>query len=824
MRMRERITTVLSLLLLLGLLAGLFGGCGKNDTDFFVENPTENTTKDAFPGGDSVESGVPADEVKLIDFADYTELAENSYFSSKPLSLFKPASGESFYVQESVVVGKCAYILLMIINDMKAGDFYTEHQNKEWTAEVEMQYRELWRSELFVVDEQGDVAQRLNLGQIMPVEMNEIESISVVSSDRIYVIGSKKIEKNRETSPKMIVEIDGDGNVLGNPLVLDAEEDGNRGDFYGSVVVNEDGIVCALKRMGGESELLFYDDEGALLFSVKDKSNDYENGWMIYDVLVEKDVFYALGMYHKDNLSYLIPVDVGAQTFGERIDMSVNPMNTTVSDGVVCTSDSDSVRVYSLERQESATLLFWNNQDVAFDLQQASVLLLSGDKILVNSAEFDSGSRLTRTSFSYLSRADVNPNANKTLIQVGGVEITQDQGFMEAVQKFNEKSEDSRIRLIDYSKQLQAQGVTDYSEVDRIVEMMYLSGEIPDVLFAGGQVGVADFSFYASRGLFADLNVLMDQDDTFQREDYVDLLFDLPASGDKLFYTFYSFGIGGVRTRAANLAGKDGWTLSELETLFDSFSARDVMYPESRFGLLLHLGSACFSELVDTAEKKAYFESDYFKKILAFCKNHGLSDEEWVDYQISLPFVADTSILEGSALRNGTLQFSFSYGCASAEEWKHLWNSIGSDVALVGYPADSGSNLVCSPRNIFAIAESSENKEAAWEFVEFMLSESFREQEIPVSKSWIEQRIQEQMAPLSNSWYADLIEMTPLTEEGAEAFRELLQRPMVLSYYDPLIFNIILEESGAYFAGQKSVDATAKIIQDRVQVYLNQMG
>ena len=36
------------------------------------------------------------------------------------------------------------------------------------------------------------------------------------------------------------------------------------------------------------------------------------------------------------------------------------------------------------------------------------------------------------------------------------------------------------------------------------------------------------------------------------------------------------------------------------------------------------------------------------------------------------------------------------------------------------------------------------------------------------------------------------------------------------------ILNIIAEESGAYFAGQKSVDEVADIIQSRVQVYLKE--
>ena len=816
--MKKGLKSVVSLLLLLGLVSGVFGGCGKNEEEI----PSES--------GLSVDEGVVSDistvENSGIDFMNNTELEEAAYFSVTSLAHSAIASGGLWELQESVAVGKNAYILLRIVN-AKAEQFRSDHQNKEWTAEVEAQYRELRWNELLEVNEQGEVSKRLNLGQIMPTKMHEVESISIVGDDRFYIIGSEKIEGSRGVSAKIVVGIDGEGNVLGEPLVFQPDKEvWNREMFFGSIEVNADGVVCVWEQdmVRGEGAVYFYDDKGEYLFAIEDNSGDYEKGWRLANVLVDRGAFYAVAEYFKENRNYLLPIDVDARAFGERIDMDVDSKNTIVKDGVVFTSDVDSVRAYSLGLQQSTTLLFWKHQDVDFAPQQVAILPLSADTILAIGDVYDEDYGRVRTLFYLLFRAEVNPHANKTIIEVGGMGMTEDQWFMAAVQKFNAESETCRVRVTDYIRQLQAQGVTNYDEMDRIVESMYLSGETPDILFDREN---SDLAFYASKGLFTDLNVLMDQDEMFRREDYIDLLFNIPSAGGELFYTFYTFGVGGLLTKKENLAGKDGWSLDEIEGMYDVFPEEEVMSPNSRY--YFAMSSA---EFVDMKEKKAYFESDYFKQILLFRKNYGASSEEAMEYSNSqLDTYHSSFYAERLVLRNGMFRF-ISEGIGSVDDWKMIWNTVGTDVTLVGSPTESGTELNFYPRNFLGIAESSEYKDAAWEFVKFMLSEQVMDgYGIPVSKELIEKEIQKHMAPLSDPGfdealvlYPELIELIPLTEEGADVLREILQRPIVLGGSDPFIDAIIEEESGAYFAGQKSVDEAARIIQDRVQVYLNQMG
>ena len=61
-----------------------------------------------------------------------------------------------------------------------------------------------------------------------------------------------------------------------------------------------------------------------------------------------------------------------------------------------------------------------------------------------------------------------------------------------------------------------------------------------------------------------------------------------------------------------------------------------------------------------------------------------------------------------------------------------------------------------------------------------------------------------------------------LTQEQADAFRDYVNSAAVAGSYDEDIMNIITEEAAAYFAGDKTADEVADLIQNRVTIYLGE--
>ena len=61
-----------------------------------------------------------------------------------------------------------------------------------------------------------------------------------------------------------------------------------------------------------------------------------------------------------------------------------------------------------------------------------------------------------------------------------------------------------------------------------------------------------------------------------------------------------------------------------------------------------------------------------------------------------------------------------------------------------------------------------------------------------------------------------------LTQEQVDRIVSFVESVNKRGYYNEAISNIISEEAGAYFSGQKSARDVASVIQSRVQVYVNE--
>ena len=62
----------------------------------------------------------------------------------------------------------------------------------------------------------------------------------------------------------------------------------------------------------------------------------------------------------------------------------------------------------------------------------------------------------------------------------------------------------------------------------------------------------------------------------------------------------------------------------------------------------------------------------------------------------------------------------------------------------------------------------------------------------------------------------------PSTQEEVDMYMDLIDNTKKVGGWNQAILDIIIEESKAYFSGDKNVDETADIIQNRVKTYVNE--
>jgi hypothetical protein len=65
--------------------------------------------------------------------------------------------------------------------------------------------------------------------------------------------------------------------------------------------------------------------------------------------------------------------------------------------------------------------------------------------------------------------------------------------------------------------------------------------------------------------------------------------------------------------------------------------------------------------------------------------------------------------------------------------------------------------------------------------------------------------------------------MELLTEEDMERFETLLNSTTLLYWPDDELSNIVWDSIGPYLAGDRSLDDTVALVQNRAQLYVNEM-
>jgi ABC-type glycerol-3-phosphate transport system substrate-binding protein len=132
---------------------------------------------------------------------------------------------------------------------------------------------------------------------------------------------------------------------------------------------------------------------------------------------------------------------------------------------------------------------------------------------------------------------------------------------------------------------------------------------------------------------------------------------------------------------------------------------------------------------------------------------------------------------------------------------------------------------------LLAISSTTGSKDASWDFVKSFLSEDAQKQvagnyQIPVLTSAFEDQIKSAMNPDVNGngmvIYDKMGQVTPMTADAAQAYRDLVNGLNTLASYDQEIVNIVLEEVPEYFDGQKTDKEVAAVIQNRVQTLVNE--
>ena len=413
------------------------------------------------------------------------------------------------------------------------------------------------------------------------------------------------------------------------------------------------------------------------------------------------------------------------------------------------------------------------------------------------------------------------------------------------ISKFNREQDKYRIQTIDYSTELtpeemedkSAQSIADrYNDDLNKLKIDIAAGKCPDILTLDSSTS----ALLGKKGALLDLYTLMDNDSEVNRDTVVpNILKAMENSDGKLYSITPSFTVNTIAAKK-KFIGHENWTLQEMIDLYDSKDTAvhryDRMTKQDIFRYLI----CSDNKLVDIENSECHFDTPEFIELLNFC-NRFVDDVEYADKSNDEEYMNYCMDLANS-LKDENELISIIHLCGDRDLALDKVE-FGEDISLVGYPTSNGKGGKISPNYEFSIGAKSSVKEGAWEFIKLMLNEA-SDQGIddgkgglangyPILMKDFDKLIEGMSKVMVYDENGDLTESTTFTacgipievlskDELADLKRYILSCDTLLNTIDDDAYAICMEESDAYFKGEKSAEEAAKMMQNRISLIVSE--
>jgi len=377
------------------------------------------------------------------------------------------------------------------------------------------------------------------------------------------------------------------------------------------------------------------------------------------------------------------------------------------------------------------------------------------------------------------------------------------------VSMFNTRNRHYRIEVINYTND----------------DLMRLRTEV----MAGGGPDIVYSLFYEdslfrpmmNRGILADLWPFIDSDPKIGREDFFQNILEAKQSPDgSLQLIANQFTIDTIISIPSILDSPESFTTAKFLELTRDAIDTGMTYPMGNYitGSDFFLMSLLLVDfgIIDLDAGVSDFETQKFYDLLDI-----------------------TSLLPGEAamepnasiyrsMTTGEQLFTNS-GIPNAFLFARYETILGlDDFIILGYPSDAGGIHGAYMRSNIGINASSDYQDAAWSFIRSLLLNTAPldiQFGFPVRIDAFEEQLE---VAMELSWVTHdggvQIRIHGLTEDGASDLRELVESISFVSHYNQIILEILMDELSPFLAGNRTAEDTARVMQNRVQMYLHERG
>ena len=576
-----------------------------------------------------------------------------------------------------------------------------------------------------------------------------------------------------------------------------------------------------------------------------------------------KDIYSSSAIFPISENKIMVPADTNNGTNYYEIDLetceltkakdeeynwlnSLSIYNATIgSDGYVYTTTPVGVSKVDMQKKTTEELFNFSwcgvSRNILTNMQIASVeedsFLLCGS-VYHNegfSNFYSSGEEFKVILFS---KADKNPHAGKTILELYASYGYVEETIGDAIMKFNETNGKYFIEVTDrYTVEIgnayndinsddELSAISDkYSaDMSNQLAMDIINGDGPDIFM--------DVSYYGqlnNDNYLADLSPYVKDLDS---DKYFTNVFECSKVDGKLYNIPISFTIEGIQTDA-KYAGKSGvgFTTEEYVDFLDTALNGEDIITSGQAHYFTQLFGAMSDQFIKNG--KADFTGEDFAALAEYVKDNvresSLSwDEQDSGYIITYdPLNMDSE--PQTAINSSVYGF---YGYFSNI------NELNGANAILGLPSSDGRGPMLGAYTSVAISAQAYDVDACAEFVKMLLSDEVQEELGKSGSFTLNREVFEEVGheavdyfnenPIDGMYYGNGYGMdipqnrVKFTYEQVEDLERTIESCSKMNTQDASINVVLVEEMPAYFSGQKELDEVVKIAQDRVQKVLDE--
>ena len=410
-----------------------------------------------------------------------------------------------------------------------------------------------------------------------------------------------------------------------------------------------------------------------------------------------------------------------------------------------------------------------------------------------------------------------NQKKNKTVLTMG---IMYDDGLLQSIlDVYNADSDTYYVELQSYEA---------YENPCQQFLLDVASGKAPDII----EVGM-DFpaSVLLEKNMLLELDPYLEKDPDIKKTDLVDNVVEAMETDGSLYYLCDGVGLSTLLAKTADVGTMTGWNEEEFLTFLATKPEDQMLFQlNSKPEILGKLLDNNLAQYVDWTTGTCQFDSEQFKNLLLTA---GRGKDTIIE---DVPFP--------KLLQDGEILFN-ELGNSGMMDTISACDIFNEPVTAIGYPCKNREGSYFRLNHSFGICSQTKNPDGAWDFLRTFVSKEHQSKAlveqgayyIPTRKDVFDRMISDHqiteayedengytIEPFSDSYsYGDYtITYGPLTDEQVQTFLDIFNRTHKLDGSDTAISNIIIEETEAYYKGEKDANETAKIIQNRVTTYVNE--